>query len=81
MLTVYGSDLCPDCVNCKTDFERAGVIYEYRPIGENLQYFKEFLSLRDKEEIFVPVKEAGKIGIPCIVEDDGSVSLTWEKYL
>lgn len=81
MLIIYGSDLCPDCVNCKSDLDRAVVDYEYRSIAENLLYLKEFLSLRDKESIFAPVKEAGKIGIPCILETDGSISLTWEQYL
>lgn len=81
MLVIYGSDLCPDCVNCKADLDRSGVAYEYRPIGENLLYLKEFLALRDKEALFASVKEAGKIGIPCILQDDGTVSLSWEQYL
>lgn len=81
MLIIYGTDQCPDCVNCKTDLDKAGVGYEYRNISENLLYLKEFLSLRDRKGIFAPVKEAGKIGIPCIRGEDGTVSLTWEQYL
>ena len=26
-------------------------------------------------------REAGKIGIPCIVDEEGKVSLTWEEYM
>lgn len=81
MLIIYGSDQCPDCVNCKADLDKAGVAYEYRSIAENLPYLKEFLTLRDREAVFVPVKEAGKIGIPCILQEDGNVSLSWEQYI
>ncbi len=81
MLIIYGSDQCPDCVNCKADLDKAGVAYEYRSIAENLLYLKEFLAIRDQNPIFAPVKEAGKIGIPCIRQEDGEVSLEWEKYL
>lgn len=81
MLIIYGTDQCPDCVNCKAELDKGGVAYEYRNISENLLYLKEFLSLRDQEIVFTPVKEAGKIGIPCIVSPDGSVSLSWEQYL
>ena len=76
-MIVYGSMLCPDCVRIREDFERDGIFYEYIDIGENLLYLKEFLALRDVEPIFVPVEEAGTIGIPCILNEDGSVSLEW----
>ena len=81
MLIIYGSDQCPDCVNCKADLDKANIAYEYRSIAENLLYLKEFLRLRDQETIFIPVKETGKIGIPCILQDDGTVYLSWEQYL
>lgn len=81
MLIIYGTDQCPDCVNCKADLDKAGVSYDYRNISENLLYLKEFLSYRDKDTVFAPVKEAGKIGIPCIITQAGTVSLTWEQYL
>ena len=81
MLIIYGTDQCPDCVNCKADLDRAGVSYEYRNISENLLYLKEFLSYRDQNAVFDTVKEAGKIGIPCILDQEGGVCLTWEQYL
>ena len=62
MLIIYGTDQCPDCVDCKTDLDKAEIPYEYRNISENLLYLKEFLSFRDRESIFAPVKENGKIG-------------------
>lgn len=80
MLIIYGTDQCPDCVRCKADLDAAGVAYEYRDISGNLLYLKEFLSHRDQNAVFAPVKEAGKIGIPCLVSGE-DISLSWETYL
>ena len=81
MLKIYGSMLCPDCVQCREDLDRAGVAYEYLDFGDSLKHLKEFLAIRDSSHLFGEVRAAGSIGIPCIVEEDGSVSLDWEKYL
>ena len=81
MLKIYGSMLCPDCVKCLEDLDRGGGSYEYLDFSKNLLALKEFLAIRDREEIFRPVKEDGKIGIPCIVCPDGSVTLNWEEFM
>ena len=77
-MIIYGSMLCPDCVQCRKDLDEAGVAYEYRDFAEDLHNLKAFLELRDTEEIFKSVKQEGKIGIPCLVNEDGSVALTWK---
>ncbi len=77
MLTIYGSRLCPDCVRCVDDLTAAGVEFEYHDFAEDLRALKVFLSLRDQEPVFEAVRAAGKIGIPCIVREDGSVTLEW----
>ena len=77
-MIIYGSMLCPDCVQCRKDLDEAGVAYEYRDFAEDLRNLKAFLELRETEEIFQSVKQDGKIGIPCIVNEDGSVTLTWK---
>ena len=81
MLKVYGSLLCPDCVACKKAFEEKGIAFEYHDFGEDLQALKTFLSIRDSDPAYREVKTAGKIGIPCIVKEDGSVSLDWESFV
>lgn len=80
MLKIYGSMLCPDCVQCRADLDKAGVAYEYLDFSENLLYLKEFLTLRENP-IFDTIRAEGKIGIPCLVKEDGTVSLTWEEYM
>lgn len=81
MLKIYGSMLCPDCVKCREDLDRAGMAYEYLDFSENLKNLKEFLVLRDGDPIFAEIRQTGKIGIPCIQRPDGSLTLDWEEFM
>lgn len=81
MLKIYGSMMCPDCVECRKDLDEAGVVYEYLDFAEDLRNLKAFLALRDNEPVFASVKAEGKIGIPCILQEDGSVTLDWSAYV
>ena len=81
MLKIYGSMLCPDCVNCREDLDQAGVAYEYLDFSEHLLHLKVFLTLRDSESVFDEIRTSGKIGIPCIVTEDGRVTLDWAEFL
>lgn len=81
MLKIYGSMMCPDCVQCRKELDQAGVRYEYLDFADSLWNVKLFLGLRDTEEVFAEVREAGKIGIPCIQREDGTVTLNWEEFL
>ena len=81
MLKIYGSMLCPDCVRCREDLDRAGVEYEYLDFSDSLGNLKEFLAIRDGQESFNEIKREGKIGIPCIVKEDGTVVLDWGEFM
>lgn len=81
MLKIYGSMLCPDCVKCCQELKNADVPFEYCDFGDSLRYLKAFLKLRDENSIFDEVRSAGKIGIPCIVREDESLTLDWEEFL
>lgn len=81
MLKIYGSPLCPDCVKCKKELEEAGVEFLYLDIGEKLLYLKQFLKIRDGNELFEPIRQRGQIGIPCIQREDGSITFEWDEYL
>jgi glutaredoxin-related protein len=81
MLKIYDSALCPDCVKCKEALEQANVPFVYLSITESLLALKQFLKLRETREEFVPVRERGQIGIPCILAEDGKLSFTWDEYL
>jgi len=81
MLKIYGSKLCPDCVQCIQELQAANVEFEYCDFADSLHHLKEFLKLRDEGEIFEDIRVAGKIGIPCIVCEDGSLTLQWNQFL
>ena len=81
MLKIYGSEQCPDCMNCKRDLEAAGVEFLYMNISENLLFLKKFLKLRDENSCFEDIRKNGKIGIPCIQREDGTVTLEWDEFL
>lgn len=76
-MIIYGSMLCPDCVQCREDLDAAGVPYDYRDFSDNLKNLKEFLKIRDENSLFDEVKREGKIGIPCILLDDGTITFDW----
>lgn len=81
MLKIYGSMMCPDCVQCRKDLDAAKVPYEYLDFADSLWNVKCFLALRDNDPAFTEVKEGGKIGIPCILREDGTVTLSWEEFM
>ena len=81
MLRIYGSMQCPDCVVCRRCLDEANVAYEYRDFADSLVYLKEFLAIRDKNPLFDDIKKEGKIGIPCIIDEQGIVKLDWSGYV
>jgi glutaredoxin-related protein len=81
MIKIYGSMLCPDCVDCCADLDNTNIQYEFLDFAASLKNLKEFLAIRDREAVFEDVRQKGSIGIPCIVREDGSVTLSWEEFL
>lgn len=75
MPKVYGSMLCPDCVEAKEYFEKVNYKYEFVNITESMKNLKEFLALRDNRKEFEEVKKLGYIGIPTILTDDNKIIL------
>lgn len=78
MITIYGTTLCPDCVEIKRLYAQKHIPFEFRDFGASTQNIKDFLKIRDANPLFDHVKKAGNIGIPCIVLEDGTVTLSPE---
>ena len=81
MIKIYGSMLCKDCVACREDLDRAGISYEYLDFADDLRHLKEFLAIREGNSLFDEVRRNGGIGIPCIIKEDGTVTLDWEECM
>lgn len=73
-MKVYGADICIDCRNYKAIQKSRGFEAEYVDIIESTTNLKEFLKIRDTEDIFKPVKEKGGLGIPLFVNDNGDMT-------
>lgn len=81
-IVMYGSEICPDCVTAKTLLGKAKDIeLTYKNITKDIATLKEFLTYRDHETVFVPVKENGKIGIPFFILEDGTKTLDIYDYV
>lgn len=70
-MRVYGAEICIDCRNYKAIQKQRGFEADYIDITENVTNFKEFLSMRDQEDLFSEVRENHTIGIPLFVREDG----------
>ena len=77
-MIIYGSMLCPDCVECCKDLDAAGVAYTFCDFADDLAHLKAFLKIRETDPQFEALKREGKIGIPCILHEDGTVALNWK---
>ncbi len=80
MILIYGMNECVDCRNCKNNFDRFGIEYEFKNIAD-IKNLKEFLIYRDTfPSVFDSLKAVHDIGIPCLVMGD-LVFTDWEAYL
>ncbi len=78
MIKIYGMETCPQCSCVHEQIKGKENEYEFIDIGSHVSKLKEFLKIRDNDHIFDEIKVNGKIGIPCFVFEDGSISLNPE---
>lgn len=81
MLKVYGTNTCPDCVDCKANFDYHKIPYEYIDVCESVKTLKEFIQLRDTSPLFDEIKSNGSVGIPCIIKEDGTITFDWQQFV
>lgn len=70
---MYGSDTCPDCVEAKEKLAAAiqsrAIQLDFRDMMQSTKLLKEFLTFRDHDPMFIPVVQAGMIGIPFFITE------------
>ena len=79
-MKIYGSKQCPDCRKFKATLEANGVEFEFIDITEGLLNLNQFLRYRDNQQMFDRFKATGKVGIPFLVFEDGSMLHDWEGW-
>lgn len=70
-IVVFGSEFCPDCAPAIEYLSEKNIEYVYLDISAGMLNLKKFLNYRDNYDEFKEIKQAGNIGIPCIVVNDG----------
>ncbi len=50
---------------------KSGVEFEVVDINSSIKSLREFLALRDTRPEFEDIKKNGRVGLPCIVVNDG----------
>ena len=77
-LTVYGSMLCPDCVDAERILKERRIAHEFINITDSMANLKAFLAYRDRETIFAEIRAAGRVGIPFFVLESGTPTFDLE---
>lgn len=81
-LKFYGSKICGDCREALCLFEQHGFReYTYIDITASTANLKEFLALRDSRPELAEARGEGRIGIPCFLHEDGSLSFDPEEFV
>lgn len=80
-LIVYGTMNCHDTVEALDAYKAAGYKVLFRDIDSSTKVMKEFLKLRDTEDVFKDVRANHTIGVPCIVKEDRTLTLDWKSLL
>lgn len=70
-IIVFGSKHWPGCEPAKEYLSKKGVNFVYLDITENMFNLKKFLKFRDNYKEFDEIKKAGRVGLPCIVVNNG----------
>lgn len=74
-MKLIGSDICVNCREAKQYLQEKGISYEWVDMTESTDNMRFFLHLRDASPVFDGVKAEGRIGIPCFVLADGTLTL------
>ena len=61
---VYGSPMCPHCVEAKEILEKEGIRYGYVDITAGMAHLKKFLALRDSRPEFDKAKRSAISAFP-----------------
>lgn len=74
MIKIYIMKSCPHCAYIIPQVQSRSD-YKIIDIGEDVHDMREFLKLRDHSPVFDEVKKEGRVGVPCFVREDGSITL------
>ena len=81
--SLIGSHLCPNTLYAITKLKDAGLAFTFVDISASLADMRTLLKLRDARPEFAKFREEGegRMGIPCFLFDDGTLTHDLNKVL
>ncbi|MCC8061346.1 MAG: glutaredoxin [Clostridiales bacterium] len=80
-VTVIGSHLCPGTLAALHRLSEAGISVSYKDILSCHADLREYLALRDSHELYADIRGTDRLGVPCFIREDGSMTLELEEIL
>ena len=73
-VTVIGSHLCPDTLYALNRLAAVGAEIDFKSISASLGDLRDYLTLRESSPAYADVRGTAKLGIPCFILEDGTVT-------
>lgn len=80
-VTVVGSHLCPDVLYSLNRLTEAKVKIEFKNISSSLADLRFYLNLRENNPLYDDIRCTSKLGIPCFILEDGTMTLELDEVL
>ena len=78
---VIGTPLCPDTLYALNRFTAAGVEADFQDILSCHEVLLDYLRIRESSPLYEEIRGARRLGIPCFVGEDGSMTLNLDDIL
>lgn len=80
-VTVIGSHLCPDTLAALNKLSNAGADISFKDILSCHADLRVYLALRDSSDVYADIRGTDRLGVPCFVCEDGTVTLDIQAVL
>lgn len=89
-LKIVGSHLCPNTLYAIVKCKEVGIPVRFTDISASLDGMREFLALREQDEIYSELRtlsgmkdyvKNGRIGLPCFIFEDGNKTLNLDEAI
>ncbi len=80
-ITVIGSHLCPDTLYALNRLTAAGVEASFQDILSCHAALQAYLNIRETSDLYAEIRGTQRLGVPCFVREDGSMTLTLDEVL
>ena len=80
-ITVIGSHLCPDNLYALNRLSGAGAEIDFKDILSCHAVLQDYLEIRESSPLYEEIRGTRRLGIPCFVREDGTMTLNLNDIL